>query len=120
MDLQNLAAEPGRERCDVRQLGAGRAPRNSPVIFQNPPGIPTVLHLPKKLQHRHHRYDDARQTGADGNDADRLFLELIKSVTEFVELGFHPVVTVLTSHDDFQCQQAAVEGRELVAHGFPA
>jgi len=35
---------------------------------------------------------------------------MIKTVAEFVKLRFHIVVAILTSHNDFQCQQPAVEG----------
>ena len=101
-------------------LGVGRTPRNSPVVFQNPPRIPTVLQLPKKLQHRNNGDNNARQTGADCDDANRLFLEGVKSSAEGRELRLHAVAPVLTPNHDFQCQKTAVKLGQPVPHVLPA
>lgn len=79
-----------------------------------------MSHFPQKLQHRNHRHDNARQARPDRDPPDSLFLEGIKASAKGCELSLHPVVSVLAADDDFQGEEAAVEGREALADVFPA
>jgi len=75
---------------------------------------------PQEPQHSDDGNNNPRQAGADSDPADGLLLKGVETLAEPGELSLHPIPAVLTANDDFQGKEAAVEGGEAVADGFPA
>ena len=70
-----------RQRLERREVCVGN--RHQPPLerFEIQESQP-----PQELQHSHHGNDDAGETGADGDDADRLLLKRIEPVAEIFRL----------------------------------